>query len=219
MPFTNVFDITTPPDTQQANQLGLDLRNLALNLQQRMAAISGLDGAKPNFAADAQPANWNGVLFFATDVGKIYQFNNPNWTDITSLLFSGTKTLVALDGSVGVTIPGNLLQAGSVIDIISTGTLHFPTPNTANISVFTGLAYPFTGSTLFPYYVNERVIFSDVGSVGHYSLFGSYIGNYAPLNRAFINQAIDTTMGILIKTTSDQVPNTNYGPLKVIINL
>jgi hypothetical protein len=84
MPFTNLWDVTFPPDTQLANLLGQDLRNFRIDTQQRMAAISGLDAAKPNFAGDAQPANWNGILFFATDTGKIYQFNNPLWTDVTS---------------------------------------------------------------------------------------------------------------------------------------
>jgi hypothetical protein len=92
MPFTNLWDDTFPPDTQLANQLGLDLRNFRLDAQQRMAAISGLDAAKPAFGADAQPANWNGILFFATDTGKIYQFANPVWVDVTgSFQISGTR--------------------------------------------------------------------------------------------------------------------------------
>jgi hypothetical protein len=87
MPFTNTWDVNFPPDTQLANLLGQDIRNgVKVDVQQRMAAISGLDAAKPNFAGDAQPANWNGILFFATDTGKIYQFNNPAWTDITANL-------------------------------------------------------------------------------------------------------------------------------------
>lgn len=85
MAFSNTWDTTFPPDTQLANLLGQDIRNgVKVDVQQRMAAISGLDAAKPSFGSDAQPANWNGVLFFATDTGKIYQFNNPAWTDITA---------------------------------------------------------------------------------------------------------------------------------------
>ena len=84
MAFTNVYDDTYPPDTQLANLLGQDLRNFRLDVQQRMAAISGLDASKPNFAGDAQPNNWNGILFFATDTAQIYQFNNPSWTNITT---------------------------------------------------------------------------------------------------------------------------------------
>jgi hypothetical protein len=85
MAFSNIWDTTFPPDTQLANLLGLDIRNgVKVDVQQRMAAISGLDAVKPNFAGDTQPTNWNGILFFATDTGQIYQFNNPVWTNITS---------------------------------------------------------------------------------------------------------------------------------------
>lgn len=118
MGFTNVFDITQPPDTQLANQLGLDLRNLALNIQQRMAVISGLSTGMPDFAADAQPANWNGVLFFATDNGHIYQFNNPNWTDITTdfLTYASATTpanevLASPNGAAGAMTPRKLVEA------------------------------------------------------------------------------------------------------------
>lgn len=87
MAFTNTWDTNFPPDTQLANLLGQDIRNgVKVDVQQRMAAISGLDAAKPTFGSDAQPANWNGILFFATDTGKIYQFNNPAWTDVTTSL-------------------------------------------------------------------------------------------------------------------------------------
>jgi hypothetical protein len=93
-----------------------------------MAAISGLDAAKPNFAGDVQPANWNGILFFATDTGKIYQFNNPAWTNVTGLFIS--PTLSRFGATVGDTfggsgsangnlasIPGNTLKTGSLIHI------------------------------------------------------------------------------------------------------
>lgn len=89
MAFTEAFDVTFPPDTQQANLLGLDIRNAKLDIQQRMAAISGLDASKPNFAGDTQAANWNGILFFATDTAKVYQFNNPSWTDVTAAIGLG----------------------------------------------------------------------------------------------------------------------------------
>src|SRR5436853_7423259 len=89
MPFTNIFDVTFPADIQLANLLGQELRNLALNVQQLMAAISGLDAAKPAFGSDTQPANWNGILFFALDTGKVYQFNNPSWTEVTFSVASG----------------------------------------------------------------------------------------------------------------------------------
>lgn len=98
MAFTNTWDTTFPPDTQLANLLGQDIRNgVKVDVQQRMAAISGLDAAKPNFAGDAQPANWNGILFFATDTGNIYQFNNPTWTNVTSNFTTKTSALKAVN--------------------------------------------------------------------------------------------------------------------------
>lgn len=114
MPFTNIWDITFPPDAQLANLLGADIRQVYTDVQQRMAAISGLDAAKPNFAGDAQPANWNGVLFFATDTGKVYQFVSPTWTDVTASV-SGVVT-GEIRGFGGTVAPaGWLICDGSAI--------------------------------------------------------------------------------------------------------
>lgn len=121
MAFANVWDTTFPPDTQLANLLGQDIRNgVKVDVQQRMAAISGLDAAKPAFGGDAQPANWNGILFFATDTGKIYQFNNPSWTDVTSNFTTKSSALkavnqvthtgtVTLDTIYTLNIPANII--------------------------------------------------------------------------------------------------------------
>jgi hypothetical protein len=127
MAFTNAWDVTQPPDSQLANQLGLDLRNLRVDTQQRMASISGLDAAKPNFAGDAQPGNWNGVLFFATDTGKIYKFVNPAWVDTTNnfLLNNikkyvniGTGVILAPSTVTLVTIPLGTVAAGNHVRIV-----------------------------------------------------------------------------------------------------
>lgn len=93
MAFTNIYDDTFPADTELANLIGSNLRQVRLDVQQRMAAISGLDASKPNFAGDAQPANWNGILFFATDTGQVYQFNNPSWTNVTASLLGGQRMI------------------------------------------------------------------------------------------------------------------------------
>ena len=133
MPFTNVFDNTFPPDTQLANLLGDDIRKFKVDIQQRVAAMSGLDAAKPAFGSDTQPASWNGVLYFATDTGKIYQFNNPSWTDVTSSFvtaaglrkyYDPSDITIATAGDLNsITIPGGVLVGGagpsngSIIDI------------------------------------------------------------------------------------------------------
>jgi hypothetical protein len=83
MAFTNVWDNTFPPDTQAANQLGADLRNFRTDVQQRMAAISGLEADKPAFEA-----GFAGVLYFATDTGKIFRWNGASWLDVTSLIIA-----------------------------------------------------------------------------------------------------------------------------------
>ena len=127
MAFTNIYDNTFPPDTQLANLLGSDLRAFRLDIQQRVAAMSGLDASKPNFAGDAQPATWNGILFFATDTGKIYQFNNPSWTDVTANFTSITEVLSYVDtgGSTNgngqtlfsISIPAGVLKINSILHI------------------------------------------------------------------------------------------------------
>jgi len=144
MAFTNVYDDTFPADTELANLIGANLRQIRLDVQQRMAVISGLDAAKPNFAGDTQPGNWNGILFFATDSGKIYQFNNPTWTDVTTsfiasnlvginpqaasyqpvLSDSGKLILMSVAGANTFTVPTNATVAfaiGTVLSVSQTG--------------------------------------------------------------------------------------------------
>lgn len=79
---TNVYDVTFPPDTQLANLLGQDLRNFRLDVQQRMALISGTLAARWNPATDAQPANWAGLLYFATDTQQLFQWSGAVWVQI-----------------------------------------------------------------------------------------------------------------------------------------
>jgi hypothetical protein len=104
MAFTNLWDNTFPPDTQLANLIGANLRQLRVDTQQRMAAISGLDASRPAFSGDTQPTGWNGILFFATDTGKIYQFQSPNWNDITSSFIGGGGRIFALTGGSNVSV-------------------------------------------------------------------------------------------------------------------
>jgi len=93
MAFTNIWDDTFPADTELANLIGANLRQLRLDIQQRMAVISGLSTSMPAFASDAQPGNWTGVLFFATDNGNIYQFNGTTWNNVTADFLPTTPQL------------------------------------------------------------------------------------------------------------------------------
>lgn len=89
MAFTEVFDPTFPPDTQAANQLGADIRNFKLDIQQRMAAASGLDASKPAFEA-----GFAGVLYFATDTGKFWQWSGSAWVDVTSSFIQAQQATI-----------------------------------------------------------------------------------------------------------------------------
>jgi hypothetical protein len=145
MAFANIYDDTFPADTELANLIGANLRQIRLDVQQRMAVISGLDASKPNFAGDAQPGNWNGILFFATDTGKFYQFNNPTWTDVTSGFVTNFQTTQL----VGVN-----LQAASYQPIISdvnklilmnvAGANNFTVPTNATVAFAIGTVFGVT---------------------------------------------------------------------------
>jgi hypothetical protein len=86
------------------------LRNFRLDVQERMGAISGLDASKPPFGSDTQPTKWNGILFFAIDTGKIYQWNNPAWSDVTSnfIVSRAAQKSFIIQDLFGVVPPGTL---------------------------------------------------------------------------------------------------------------
>lgn len=132
MPFTDVWDVTTPADSQLANLLGQDIRNLKLDIQQRMGAMSGTLATRWNPATDAQPTNWTGVLYFTTDTNQVFQWNGAAWVDVTVLIASlpalltkqtiinqtvssGTVVLLTatLDGLYRMTMDGVVTQVGT----------------------------------------------------------------------------------------------------------
>lgn len=108
MAFTNIYDVTFPPDTQLANLLGQDLRNLALNVQQRMAAISGLAANLPAIGSDAQPLNWTGLLYFTTDTSQVFQWSGTAWVDVTSFVGGGGHYKFEGSNIVPVTVANTL---------------------------------------------------------------------------------------------------------------
>lgn len=170
MSFSNVFDNSFPLDTQQARLLGDDIRKTKLDLQERLASCSGLAVNKPNFADDSQPDKWNGFLFFAVDIGRIFQFNNPNWTDVTNLIQVGTQTkkyfalaanTTANDQSFGsLLIPSGLLNIGSLIKIyavVFVPTLKLVVGNASPVILLSGSSLPTVELTLFVTSLTEIV--------------------------------------------------------------
>ena len=208
MAFTNLWDQTFPPDVQLASLGAADLRQLRVDTQQRMAAISGLDAAKPAFGSDAQPASWNGVLFFATDTGIIYQWNNPSWTNITASFVKGN---VVYKNTTPVTHTGTTTE-----DTIFTSTALNPLTVNSSYRIQVGFAVSSQGGSSSTYklkvngsIVQSTTINSPVGGNGYwfeYILSAAGSGNMAISSREFQGNkffegitsgsfAIDLTLG------------------------
>jgi hypothetical protein len=97
VPFAIVWNNSFPPDTQFANLLGQDLRDLSLNTMQRIASISGLLADRPTPEATGLTVDWTGVLYFTTDTNQIFRWSGAAWVDITSAIVGGT-TILTLGG-------------------------------------------------------------------------------------------------------------------------
>lgn len=89
--FDDVWDITQPPDTQLANLLGQDIRNLKDDIMQRMSLLSGTFANRPT--PETVNATWGGVgfglLYFSTDTKQIFQWNGAAWVDISASFVGG----------------------------------------------------------------------------------------------------------------------------------
>lgn len=81
---TNTWDITQPPDTQLLSQGALDLRNVHVDVMQRMAQLSGTLANRP--APETVNATWGGsgfgLTYFATDTKQIFQWTGAAWVEL-----------------------------------------------------------------------------------------------------------------------------------------
>lgn len=127
--FNNVWDTTQPPDTQLANLLGLDIRNLKTDIMQRMSTLSGTLANRPT--PETVNAVWGGsgfgLIYLSTDTNQIFQWNGTNWVVIS--VGSGSQKFLDLVShnltinSAGfqfgstVTIPAGTLLAGSLVNV------------------------------------------------------------------------------------------------------
>jgi len=210
MAFTRVWNDATPADSQLASLGAQDFRYLKVDVQQRMAAISGLDAAKPAFGSDDTPANWTGILFFATDTGAIYQWNGTAWVGVSmgAGKFSGSCP-------TGVTspllIPASAILAGTVLEIFSTyGNTANPSstvPDLTISSVSTGFSQTLVGpATALPpakqVAFSSRVVFTAVGASGNLGALSYCVsGDVATAVQTVLTYAIDTTSGVSIYVT------------------
>lgn len=133
MPFTRAWDETFPPDTQAANQLGLDIRQEKTDTRERIVAFAaGRLADRETPEAVFGDVN-KGVLFFSLDEGRVYRWNGAAWVDVTSSVGGSLviKNIVPVTivnpniNSVGMSlvIPANTLQVGDLVEI-STAAYH-----------------------------------------------------------------------------------------------
>jgi hypothetical protein len=117
--FTDVWDTTTPADTQLVNQGALDFRNLKLDIMQRMSLLSGTLANRPQ--PETVNAVWGGsgfgLIYLATDTQTFYQWNGAIWNAIP-MIPSGSQVVAKTDllsqsGSVGATTIYNVPSSGA----------------------------------------------------------------------------------------------------------
>lgn len=92
--FDNIWDITQPPDTQAANLLGQDIRNLKDDIMQRMSLLSGTLANRPT--PETVSAVWGGsgfgILYFSTDTQQTFQWTGVGgWVDVTGSVGGGVR--------------------------------------------------------------------------------------------------------------------------------
>lgn len=113
MAFSEIYDITFPPDTQAANQLGPDIRNFKNDIAQRVANLSGTTVA----AAEALgfETNFYGAPFIDSSTGKVYNIGGT-FSEITPLILANLSepnttlqaAIVAAIAGIPATSPGPL---------------------------------------------------------------------------------------------------------------
>lgn len=119
MAYTDVWDVTSPLDTQAANQGAADFRATKLDVMQRISSFgAGLLASRPTPEATSGTADWTGVMYWATDTHQCFRWNGTAWVDISLSLPGG-------GGGSGVTIFSSAAQinapANTAKNVIYTG--------------------------------------------------------------------------------------------------
>lgn len=175
MSYTNVWGSSTPPDSQQANQLGLDIRNFKLDVVQRINTVLGTgaswDAVDPiiatllNFGTTASPQ----ILGGATD---LHFRNNANNAD--NLIITDAGNVSISRGSLLVLSPA---ATNSFIEI--------RTPAAGNKR---SLFFTTNGSIRWESYASSAAESgSNVGSdfnIARYADAGTFIDNPLSITRA-----------------------------------
>jgi len=215
--FTDVWDTTQPPDTQPANQLGLDIRNLKTDIMQRMSLLSGLLSNRPT--PETVNATWGGsgygLIYIATDTNQIYQWNGSAWVTIASGLviknFIDSTLHTPVSGVLStVTIPGGTIGVGSIIEVIGSIS-HGTGPGNVDaltIGVFTNIVRVVTGTSISDT-VFRATMYADTTTTllfqGEAHNQAPSLGNSAGVNAVEVTKfgGLDFTSPLVITTSTD----------------
>ena len=212
----HVWDITTPADTQPANQGGADFRNLKDDIMQRLALLSGVIANQPT--PETVNATWGGsgygLIFFATDTKQLFQWTGSAWSDISgslpnSALFTSSGVTLApadttLDTIYSYTVLANTLGAtgGFVLEFYVS--LNVTVGQSITVSVNFGSVNVgiITATVVGTYYV--RIVFlnsSASANVVTYMLMQSGGASFVGFANVNINTAMNKTIAVLAQKT------------------
>ena len=111
MPFTRTWDSTQPPDTQLANLLGQDIRNLKEDISERLSAFGAGPIANRPTPEAAFGSATIGVMYFATDEGKLYSWSGTAWVLVFCRHLITDTTLHSNNSAVQVTLTSAVIPA------------------------------------------------------------------------------------------------------------
>jgi hypothetical protein len=223
MAYTRVWDETFPPDTQNANLLGQDIRNFKDDIRERVTSFgAGLLADRPS-----PESVWGGatagVMFYATDVNTLFRWNGAAWVTVRTfgsqqtLFINPAQTTVANPGVdtviQTVTIPANTLQVNDIVSIkapISLG----GTSGSVFINVF-GVDFPvfvLPSSGVTTAYFMVDLVMTLIGLTGSYTAVwgspGGAFGNNNPTVQ--VGNNINTTGGLTIAAKVKAGGNGNF---------
>jgi hypothetical protein len=190
--FDNAWDISTPANTQLASLGAQDIRDLKDDIMQRMALLSGNLANRPT--PETVNAIWGGtgygLLFFATDVHRTYQWSGAAWVDVTYLIGGGasatiddsenTVTNAAVYTTLNqVIIPAGVVSAGTVIEIDATVKITSGAVTTLKLTdnagtTILGASYAYVLDTVK---VSSRIFVHSGSQILHGSEFRTYAGS------------------------------------------
>jgi hypothetical protein len=133
--FTNPWNPTSPADTDAAVSLYDQIRDLKIDVQERLGAFGAGAFADRETPDSADGANFTGVRYWADDTHQVFRWSGSSWVDISNVVPAGkypidltavqpiTVTTVSTDGHV-LTIPAHNLLSNDVVRVRAHATLN-----------------------------------------------------------------------------------------------